>query len=107
MNKELIQKKLEEIKSKKGLLNLSEHTALGEHIIIAPVQIEESGVTKRSAQFEDRPDAGLVLSVGPDVSGSLKEGDVVFFNEFSHFKITYDGITYLVLRGEDIVCVAN
>ena len=71
-----------------------------------PAIIEESGITRRSVQFEDRPDVGIVVAVGPDFE-SVKVGDVVFFGQYSHFQVTHDDITYLVMRAEDVYCVAE
>lgn len=75
-------------------------------MIVVPVEIEQPGVTKRSVQFEDRPQTGLVVSVGDEISNILP-GDVVFFGEYSHVKITNDDITYLIMRDEDVYCVAD
>ena len=75
-------------------------------MIVLPVEIEEEGITKRATKFEDRPDVGLVLSVGDEVK-SIKTGDVVFFGQYSHFKVTHNKMTYLIMRAEDVYCVAN
>lgn len=106
MNKKEIQEKLGKIQESPELLTLSNHTALYDYVIVVPALIQEPGVTKQSHQFEDRPDAGLVVSVGSNVE-TLEVGDVVFFGPYSHFQITHDDLTYLVLRAEDIVCKTN
>ena len=106
LNKQEIKKKLESIKTQAELLNLSQHKALGEYIIVVPAEIQEPGITSRAAQFEDRPEVGLVVSVGADVKEEVSAGDVVFFGKYSHVQITHDDIVYLVMRVEDIYCVA-
>lgn len=87
------------------LFNLSSHKALGEYVVVVPAEIKEQGITTRAAQFEDRPEIGIVVSAGANVS-EVKEGDVVFFGKYSHVQITHDDIIYLVMRVEDIYCVA-
>jgi co-chaperonin GroES (HSP10) len=106
LKKEQIQKKLEEIKTQTSLLSLNEHRALGDAVVVVPATIDQAGVTKRSVQFEDRPDIGVVVSVGNDVE-EISVGDIVFFGQYSHFQVTHDDITYLIMRQEDIYCVAN
>lgn len=88
------------------LLTLSNHKALHDYVIVVPAVIEEPGITKRSLQFEDRPDVGILVSVGDKVE-DLTVGDVVFFGQYSHFQITHDDITYLIMRAEDVYCTTN
>ena len=106
MKQEQINKKVKKIQKATNLLNLANHKALHDSVIVLPVEIEEEGITKRATKFEDRPDVGLVLSVGDEVD-SMKVGDVVFFGQYSHFKVTHNKTSYLIMRAEDIYCVAN
>jgi len=104
MTKELIRKKLEELKTQTQLLNLSEHKALGDWVIVVPAEIKEPGITSRAVQFEDRPEVGIVASAGPASTG-ISEGDVVFFGKYSSVQVTHDDVVYLIMRVEDIYCV--
>lgn len=97
---------MEEVKKNPSLLTLSSHTALYDYVIVVPTPIEEPGITKRTISFEDRPDVGVVVSVGGSVEG-ITEGQVAFFGPYSHFKVTHDDITYLIMRAEDIFCVSD
>jgi co-chaperonin GroES (HSP10) len=97
---------LQQIENQTELLNLSSHKALGDWVIVAPANIKEQGVTSRAVKFEDRPDVGIIVSAG-DLVQDLEEGDVVFFGKYSHVQVTHDEINYLVMRQEDIYCVAN
>ena len=106
MDKKEIQQKLEQVKKNQNLLTLSNHTALHDSVIVVPAIIEEPGIARRSVQFEDRPDVGIVVALGEEVSG-MEVGDVVFFGQYSHFQVTHDDITYLIMRAEDIFCVAK
>lgn len=94
------------MKEQKELLNLSKHKALGDYIIVVPAEIKENGITARVLQYEDRPEIGIVVSVGESTS-QVEEGDIVFFGKYSHVQITYDDISYLIMRSEDIFCVAE
>lgn len=104
LNKEQIKLKLKELESQTELLELSRHKALGEWIIIVPAHIKEAGITSKASQFEDRPDVGILVSVGDDVDGMVA-GDVVFFGRYGHTQVTHDDIPYLIMRAEDVYCV--
>jgi co-chaperonin GroES (HSP10) len=71
-----------------------------------PAVIQEEGVTTRVTQFEDRPEIGLVVSVGPDVT-SVGVGTIVFFGKYSSTQLTYEDTTYLIIREEDVYCVTD
>lgn len=88
------------------LLNLSDHRALENWLVVVPIQIVEPGITKRAVHFEDRPAAGVVVVVGNSVEG-ISEGDVVFFGQYGHTKVTHDDMEYLVMRAEDVYLVAQ
>jgi len=106
LTKEQIKKKLESVRNKPELLQLSSHETLGDHIIVVPAEIHEDGITSRVTQFEDRPEIGLVVSVGERVS-KVEVGRLVFFGKYSTTQLTYDGITYLILREEDVYSVTD
>lgn len=97
---------MEKVKSQTTLLNLSSHKVLHDYVIVVPASIEEPGITKQTAQYEDRPDIGVVVGFGDDVEG-VEVGDVAFFGQYSHFQVTHDDIQYLIMRAEDIFCVAK
>jgi len=97
---------VEKVQTATNLLNLANHKALHDSVIVLPVEIQEEGVTKRATKFEDRPDVGIVMSVGEQVD-TIKAGDVVFFGQYSHFKVTHNKTSYLIMRAEDIYCVAD
>jgi co-chaperonin GroES (HSP10) len=71
-----------------------------------PVQIVEDGITKKSIQFEDRPEIGLVVNVSDDAEG-IEEGDVVFFGKYSTTQVTHNAVQYQIVRVDDIYCVAK
>lgn len=98
--------KLKQLETQTSLLNLSLHKALGDWVIVAPANIREEGITSRAVQFEERPEVGIIVSVGPLIE-NIQPGDIVFFGKYSHVQVTHDEINYLIMRQEDIYCVAN
>lgn len=106
MNNKLLKEKLLKIKEQTHLLNLSNSKTLGSYIIVVPAEIKESGITSRVTQFEDRPEIGLVVSIGNDVT-NISVDDVVFFGKYSTVQMTFEDVTYIILREEDVYCVAE
>ena len=74
-------------------------------MIVVPLEIREPGITSRAVQQEERPGIGLTVSVGQNIEG-ITEGDVVFFGQYSHTQVTHDGVSYLIMRAEDVYLVA-
>lgn len=97
---------MKEIQNKTELLELSQHKAVGDYIIVVPAEIKEPGITSRATQYEDRPEIGIVVAVGEQVDG-IEVGSVVFFGKYSHVRISHDDVEYLIMRLEDIYCVTN
>lgn len=91
---------------KTELLRLSQHKTLGDRIIVVPVEIKQTGITADIRQYEERPEIGLVVSVGGHVS-EIKEGDVIFFSKYANDTVTHDGTAYIVIREEDVYCIAQ
>lgn len=105
LNKEQIKLRLKELSNQTELLNLGAHKTLGDYVVVVPADIQEPGITSRASQFEDRPEVGLVVSVGTNVE-EIEENDVVFFGKYSTVQVTHDDVIYLIMRVEDIYCVA-
>lgn len=106
MDKEQVKELLQQLETQTKLLNLANHKALGDWVIVAPANIKEEGITSRAVQFEDRPEVGIIVSAGP-LATEMQPGDVVFFGKYSHVQVTHDDINYLIMRQEDIYCIAN
>lgn len=101
-----MKEKLQSLEKQTQLLSLVNHRALGGWVIVAPAVIKEEGITSRAVQFEERPEVGIIVSIGEEVE-NLQTGDVVFFGKYSHVQVTHDDISYLIMRQEDIYCVAE
>lgn len=80
--------------------------ALGDNVILKEETKEEvsaSGIILDGVSKE-RPEIGIVLSVGSKVH-DVKEGDKVVFRKYAPDNLKIDGEEYLVVREEDIMAV--
>lgn len=96
---------MEQIRKSPELLSLHNHKTLGDYVVVVPAVIDEPGITTRAAQFEDRPEVGLVVSIGDNVD-DIPVGSTIFFGKYSTVQITHDDIIYNIMRREDVYCVA-
>lgn len=53
------------------------------------------------AQYEDKPEFGIVISVGDEVK-NLKANDIVRFGKYSTESIRTNGEDYFIVREEDV-----
>lgn len=53
------------------------------------------------AQYEDKPEFGVVIKVGGEVVG-LKAGDIIRFGKYSTETIRTNGEDYFIVREEDV-----
>lgn len=88
------------------MLNLPSHKVLSDNLIVVAAEVEDGGVTNVHRQYEDMAEMGLVVGVGEDID-NIVVGDVIFMGKYSTTKVTADDIDYLILRQEDVICVAN
>lgn len=101
-----MEKKLEKIRHQKELLNLPNHKILHDNIVVVGAEIEDGGISSVHRQYEDMAEVGLVVGVGDDVV-NVEVGDVIFMGKYSTTKVTAGDVDYLILRWEDVICVAN
>lgn len=79
--------------------------------MIAAVDFETDGKVYRPSQYEDKPEFGLVLSVGQGrlldsgqrVPSPVEPGDFVIFGKYSSVKVRAEGVDFLFVRDEDIM----
>ena len=96
---------------KKSNLDINQFNILYDNIFVKGVEIEERDGIIRPAQYEDKPEIGVVIKVGEGrifdngtiVPLKVKEGDTVYFNKYSTVKFNFDGQDYFVVREEDVV----
>lgn len=74
-------------------------------VIVEPQKREEkteSGILIPETTSADKPKEGTVISVGPKTT-SIKQGQKVLFSRYSPAEFELEGVTYLILREEDIL----
>lgn len=69
------------------------------------IDFESGDVVVPTANYEDKPEWGLVLAVGDKVEGGLKEGSVVLFMSYGGTKVKALGQDFVYIRDEDIISV--
>ena len=91
--------------------NLLRHKLLQDNVLIAAVDFDTEGKVYRPNQYEDKPEFGLVLSVGQGrlldsgvrVPSPVEVGDFVIFGKYSSVKVRAEGVDFLFCRDEDIM----
>ena len=83
---------------------------IADRVIIKPAPADEK--TKGGLIIPDtakeKPQRGEVIAVGPGKDGNLmtvQVGDLVLYGKYSGQEISYEGIDYLIMREDDILCV--
>ena len=83
---------------------------IADRVIIKPALAEEK--TKGGIIIPDtakeKPQRGEVIAVGPGKDGNLmtvQVGDIVLYGKYSGQEIHYEGVDYLIMREDDILCV--
>lgn len=98
--------------AKKGSnLDITKFNVLYDNVFVKGIELEERDGIVKPAQYDDKPELGVVIKVGMGrlfengeiVPLAVKEGDTVYFNKYSTVKFNFDGNDYYVVREEDIV----
>ena len=83
---------------------------IADRVIIKPAPAEEK--TKGGIIIPDtakeKPQRGEVVAVGPGKDGNLmtvQVGDIVLYGKYSGQEIHFEGMDYLIMREDDILCV--
>ena len=90
---------------------------LGNRVVIEPIEQEDitAGGIVLPETAKEKPQKGLVLSVGPgerDDDGDhipldVKEGDTVLFAKYAGTEIKVDGKKLLILRESDLLAIVE
>jgi len=64
-----------------------------------------AGIIIPDSSKETKTNQGVILRVGENTSGKLKEGQTILFEEFSGREYEYEGKFYLVLPEESVYAV--
>lgn len=102
---------VETVQKKPELQNLLNHKIRNDNVLLLPIDFDEADVVKTARQYEDKPEWGLVVSVGGGrvlesgevVNLALEEGDVVLFMSYGGTKVKTLGQDFVYVRSEDII----
>jgi chaperonin GroES len=94
---------------------LTKHLLLDNVLVEAVEPAVEEGIVRNPQQYGDKPEIGIVLSVGPGrvteqgvkLPMTVFTGMVVLFNKYLATKFRLDGNDYYVVREDDIVAYGN
>lgn len=88
---------------------------LGDRVVVKQDEVEEktAGGLLVTSGSQDKPQRGTVVAVGPGKTGKdgapikpeVSEGDKVIYTKYGGNEVKVDGVTYLILRAEDILAV--
>lgn len=87
----------------KVVIDINKMTLQDKHVLVIPVEIENTTGLVDADQYEDKSEFGRVVLSAEDVS--IKKDSVVLFGKYSTVQITIDGVDYLLVRSEDIIAV--
>lgn len=83
---------------------------IADRVIIKPSPAEEK--TKGGIIIPDtakeKPQRGEVIAVGPGKDGNLmtvQVGDTVLYGKYSGQEIHYEGVDYLIMREDEVLCI--
>lgn len=84
---------------------------LFDNVLVKAEPVDQIGDVILPAQYEDKPEFGVVIKVGPGlmhatgmvVPTTVQVGDMVYFNKYSTTKFKVDKEDYYVVREEDII----
>lgn len=80
--------------------------AYGKRILVDPKpneKITKSGIILQPKE-EEKPNKGLVVSVGKDVIG-VNVNDIIHFNKYTTIEILDGNKKYLVIKDEDVYTI--
>ena len=90
---------------------------LGNRVVVEPVEQEDvtAGGIVLPETAKEKPQKGMVLSVGPGerdddgefISMEVKEGDKVLFAKYSGTEIKVDGKKLLIMRESDLLAIVE
>ncbi len=83
---------------------------IADRVIIKPAPAEEktSGGLIIPDTAKEKPQRGEVVAVGPgktDQKPTVKKGDTVLYGKYSGQEISHEGVDYIIMREEEILCI--
>ena len=83
---------------------------IADRVIIKPAAAEEktAGGLIIPDTAKEKPQRGQVISVGPGKDGNkmtVSKGDTVLYGKYSGTEIAHEGVDYLIMRDDEILCI--
>ena len=88
---------------------------LGDRVLVRRLEAEEktAGGILLPESAKEKPKEGKVISVGEGrtldngekSTFSVKKGDRVVFSSYAGTEVKYEGVEYLIMREDDILCI--
>ena len=90
---------------------------LGDRVLVRRVEAEEktAGGILLPESAKEKPKEGKIVSLGEGrtldngekSTFSVKKNDRVIFSSYAGTEVKYDGVDYLIMREDDILCVID
>jgi chaperonin GroES len=99
---------------KKENKKLEDFKLLHDNVLVQTIERPNKGKLADVSQYEDKPEYGIVVSVGTgriDTEGEIielqvKVGDIIFFGKYSSIQTRDDGKDYYIIKEYDIMAYA-
>lgn len=82
-------------------MDITKFIFLRDNLLIKAMRPKGANGLVDPAQYEDKPEFGVIISIGTGVL-ELKAGDVVRFGKYSSEVIRTNGEDYFIVREEDV-----
>lgn len=82
---------------------MSKLQAMGEYVVIEPVEVKKSEYIITPDTAKDAPMTGRVISIGCDVDLPIDEGGEYVFSKFAGSVFPFNGKEYIILRASELL----
>lgn len=82
---------------------------IGENILIQVGELDTAIALKKAGLIvpdmqKDKPNNGIILSVGEKVTSLLKTGQKILFTKYGGTPFSFEGQDLLILSQDDVIC---
>jgi co-chaperonin GroES (HSP10) len=88
-------------KSKEETLDLIDFNFVQDHILVKAIKVKSKDGWAKPKQKDDKPEFGLVLSVGEKIETNIKVDDIILFGRYVSESTDINGESFYMLRAED------
>lgn len=87
----------------KTIKSIDNLNVLGDKVLIQAIRERESDGVLKGKTADNKPQQGVIITIGDKVEGNISKGDLVLFNQYSTTRFSLNGTEFHILREEDIV----